>query len=72
MQESKIKRILFVLLIVASISALTYLNLNKAAYNTPVLSQPKLEGMNKDQVRLPDVHIMESVTKILRRTLPGS
>lgn len=72
MQESKTIRILFVLLLVASVSALVYLNLNKAAYKTPVLSQPKLDKVSKDQVKLPDVHILESATKILRRTLPGS
>ncbi|HKK74240.1 MAG TPA: hypothetical protein VJ953_04130 [Saprospiraceae bacterium] len=71
MKESKSRLFLLSLLLVASISALAYLNLNRATYNTPVLSQPKLDKADKDQVRLPDVHILETATKILRKTLPG-
>lgn len=71
MKGSKVKPILFTLLLIASISSLVYLNINKASYNTPVLSQPKLEELNNDQIRLPDVHILETATKILRRILPS-
>lgn len=59
------------LLLVASLSALAYLNLNKATYHAPSVSQPKIDKIDKEQVRFPDVHILETAVGLLRKTFPG-
>ena len=72
MKEGKFKSVFLVLLVMASIASFAYLNFNKVDYTTPKLTQPKVEDFRQDRVALPDVHVFEAATKLVRKTLPGS
>lgn len=72
MKGSRKKMVLLVLLMMASVSSFVYLNANKLTYNAPKLSQPTVEDFRQDQVRLPDVHVFEAATEVIRKIIPGS
>jgi len=72
MRVNKIKLILLAGLLAISLGSLVYLNSSTPDHSAPGLTSTQVDEINQQQIRLPDIHIMETLTRILRGSLPSS